>query len=507
MISLARITCSSKLALFLKSITLIHRSLGIVLGLLFMVWFVSGIGMMFSHGMPALTAEARLQHLPPLDLSEVQLTPERALLGAGIGVDPGAQAVLLMVMGRPAYRYTGEESLTVFADTGERLLELGPAGMIRIAASFMNLPSSALHHVAVLNRPDKWTIGQFGSMPLYKIRVDDAAGTELYVSASRGEVVTVTTRRERMLSWISTIPHLLYISPLNGYRALWRVVLLLTSALGAVLALTGIGMAVASKLNALPSSSTCPRWTRWHSTSGLVFGIFAFTWALSGMLYMVTSRPEPGTGIAQRISSALAGGPVDLSAFPINAKMWDERFGQRSVKEIEFVRIQGDHYYLVRGLERMPLLVQAGRPVSSENLFDVLERGLEVKQAPFSIDGIMERVRAATSGVAIVASEVLSEYDSDYDSSEGVRPLPVLRIKFGDPEETWVYIDTWLNRIEVRQARLDRMAKLIHRRLHTLDFLFRSSNRSIWVICVVVLCIGGIVVTATGFYLGVRQRI
>ena len=39
---------------------LTHRYLGIPLSFVFVVWFVSGIVMMYAGGMPSLTPEARL---------------------------------------------------------------------------------------------------------------------------------------------------------------------------------------------------------------------------------------------------------------------------------------------------------------------------------------------------------------------------------------------------------------------------------------------------------------
>ena len=55
--------------LFRKSVILAHRYLGIALSLLFVVWFASGITMMYAGGMPRLTPDERLERLPPLDLS------------------------------------------------------------------------------------------------------------------------------------------------------------------------------------------------------------------------------------------------------------------------------------------------------------------------------------------------------------------------------------------------------------------------------------------------------
>ena len=51
-----------------------HRWLGIVLGIVFMAWCVSGVVLMY-YGVPHLTAGERLMRLPPLDLSAIRVTP------------------------------------------------------------------------------------------------------------------------------------------------------------------------------------------------------------------------------------------------------------------------------------------------------------------------------------------------------------------------------------------------------------------------------------------------
>ena len=62
------------MSLIRKSLIVVHRYLGIVLSLLFVVWFLSGIGMMYARGMPRLTPELRLERLDALDLSRIQVT-------------------------------------------------------------------------------------------------------------------------------------------------------------------------------------------------------------------------------------------------------------------------------------------------------------------------------------------------------------------------------------------------------------------------------------------------
>src|SRR5688572_28863732 len=120
-----------------KSLILIHRYLGIALSLLFVVWFISGIGMMYAGGMPRLTPQLRLERISALDLRAVKLTPSEAADAAGLERPP-ARVLLLTVTERPAYRFGGA---TVFADTGEVLEEVVPAEAIAIAGRFMKLPA------------------------------------------------------------------------------------------------------------------------------------------------------------------------------------------------------------------------------------------------------------------------------------------------------------------------------------------------------------------------------
>ena len=58
-----------------------HRWLGILIGVLFVTWCVSGIVLMY-YGIPTLKAGERLMRLPALDLSTVQLTPAEAFAKA-----------------------------------------------------------------------------------------------------------------------------------------------------------------------------------------------------------------------------------------------------------------------------------------------------------------------------------------------------------------------------------------------------------------------------------------
>jgi hypothetical protein len=497
---------------FRKWMILIHRYLGIVLSLVFVTWFVSGIAMMYARDMPGLTPEARMERLPALDLERVWLTPSQAAEGASLGLNPG-RVVLLTVMDRPAYRFSGRETVTVFAETGERLVELGEGGVVKIAGSFMDLPREALRHAGVLTEPDQWTIGVRDQMPLHKIVVDDDARTELYVSTKMGEVVVLTTRATRALAWVAAIPHWFYFAPLRLNGPLWRQVVIWTAGLGAILALIGIILGVIQFAPSRPfqwkrigSYIPYSGWMRWHYITGVIFGILTFTWVFSGMLSMEPWGWASGGGTGDGIPRALSGGPADPADFPaVDAAAWKEALEGRSAREVAFVRIQGDPYYLVRGVEEKPLLVSPNQAGDTENLFDTAERPLEIKREPFSIESVMSRVKEGNPDAPIVESELLSEYDSYYYSFDGARPLPVLRIKFGDPDSTWFYIDPHMSQVTGRVTRIDRVERWIYNGFHSLDFSFWYYNRPLWYLGVIVLSIGCIASSAIGFYLGMKR--
>src|SRR5688572_527275 len=203
-----------------KWLILTHRYTGIVLSLLVVMWFATGITMMYAGGMPRLTPELRLTRLPNLDLAHVRLTAEEAATRAGFEESPG-RTLLLSIMGRPAYRFGSADPTTVFADTGDVLDEASVAQSRTIASRFAGVTEDQVVQVGTLTNVDQWTLVQSARLPLHKFRVDDELGTELYVSPAIGEVTMVTTRRGRALAWVSTIPHWFYYASLRSNQPLW----------------------------------------------------------------------------------------------------------------------------------------------------------------------------------------------------------------------------------------------------------------------------------------------
>jgi uncharacterized iron-regulated membrane protein len=158
-----------------RALILVHRYLGIPLSVLFVLWFVTGIAMIYVGGMPSLSAQARVERLPALDLAAVRYTPAEAAAQAASGF---GRVALTSVLERPAYRFASPYgAATVFADTGEPLDEIDAATARTVAAKFVGAPETDVELLRTVERPDQWTLQLGRDLPLYKFAVRDGAGT------------------------------------------------------------------------------------------------------------------------------------------------------------------------------------------------------------------------------------------------------------------------------------------------------------------------------------------
>jgi len=66
----------------------------------------------------------------------------------------------------------------------------------------------------------------------------------------------------------------------------------------------------------------------------------------------------------------------------------------------------------------------------------------------------------------------LSAYDAYYYSHTGMKPLPVLRIRYADPRRTWLYLDPQRGIIASRLERSGRWNRWLYHGFHSLGFPF-----------------------------------
>jgi hypothetical protein len=369
-----------------------------------------------------------------------------------------------------------------------------------VAARFVDVPEERVAFAETVDTVDQWTLTMRNALPLHRFDVSDGTGTRVYVSPSSGRVELVTTTQSRALAWIGTIPHWLYFTPLRTNQPLWYWTVVWLAIAACVLAVLGLVLGIWQLRRTRPfnASAAIPYrgWMRWHHILGLFFGVFALTWAFSGLLSMEPFDWTSAESVDVR-REVFTGGPVALASYPrFDERAWSDALGDRTLKEVELTRIRGDHYYSAR-FTRSTDAGAEGRRERLHQPYGVTgrnERGrlliaadtLRVRTEPFAVDGVLAALREAVTEAAVVESAVLEDYDSFYYSRGGQAPLPVLRVKYDDPMETWVYVDLATSQPVALVHRLHRVERRLYNGLHSLDYSVWSDKRPLWDIGMIV---------------------
>jgi hypothetical protein len=141
---------------------------------------------------------------------------------------------------------------------------------------------------------DQWTVaGEFDSdRPLYRIALNDVAGTEIYVASASGRVVLLTTRNMRLANYFGSIAHWIYPAALRHHAKAWGALMWWLS----LVATIGAGMGALLGLVRLGSGEASDGLRRAHHVSGAILSPFILCWIFSGFLSM-------DDGIASKVAA------------------------------------------------------------------------------------------------------------------------------------------------------------------------------------------------------------
>ena len=95
--------------------------------------------------------------------------------------------------------------------------------------------------------------------------------------------------------------------------------------------------------------------------------------------------------------------------------------------------------------------------------------------------------------------------DGYYRSRDAPRPLPVLRIRSGDDDGTWIYLDPRTGSIVQVLRRPDRVNRWLYHGLHSLDAAWLWHRRPLWDVTVIGLSLGGLALALSSATPGWRR--
>jgi uncharacterized iron-regulated membrane protein len=466
-----------------------HRYLGVAVGLLMVMWFASGIVMMYV-AYPERSETEKLRTLSPIAWDACCALDEQK-----IADDQPVRAAVLENMGtEPVLRFRPEgqrELMAALGPSGPFEIDALRARAIALAAAERLTGTSVKPLAAEAIDRDQWTVGEDyeGDRPLYRFLFDDPAGTEMYVSSATGQVVLWTTASERFWNWLGAVPHWLYFTELRANGPLWSQIMIWTSIVGGFLTVIGLTLGILQfKRGSGSRISPYRGWFYWHHIAGLFFGIVALTWVVSGTFSMNPWGFLEGGGGNERVR--VAGKPVPWSEMRASLAAVKANPPAGAVK-LSTALLDGKLFWLATTAEgEVERLDASGHKAPTE---------------PQDLTAAADRIAGEKE---IASQDMLAREDEYYFGAPGRRSgvtLPVYRVILNDAEHTRFYIDPTSGALMGRMDSAGRGYRWLFNGLHRIDFAPWLRARPLWDVIVLILMLGGLALTGTGAYLAILR--
>jgi uncharacterized iron-regulated membrane protein len=472
------------------TMVVLHRYLGVVLGVLMLAWFISGIVMMYVP-YPQRGESERISALAPIPW-------DRCCNFAGVRLAAGAlveSAQVENVADEPVLRLSTEDGPIIADLKGGQVLALGDTQANRVAQITAERIMGAAPLVLSADKieNDQWTVGDnsVNRRPLYRFMFNDPEATRLYISSVTGEVVVWTTRTQRFWNWLGAVPHWLYFTEFRRNGALWVQTIIWSSLLGTFLTVIGLYLGI-MRFRKGKGGRLSPYhgWFYWHHITGLFFGLVTLTWVVSGLFSMQPWGFLESAGGDER--QRLAG------AYPQWGQVQRSLESVRGGRMIDVVSLRaapfgGDLFWLAShrdgGVTRLDA---AGNP------------------APFTPDDLSRAAGLLAGGRGIRSAELVDSEDGYYFRFQGFAErdplvLPVYRIALNDDGNTRYYLNPSTGALLLRVDAAERGYRWLFNGLHRWDFTAAIRSRPFWDILVLFLMLGSTAGVATGVYLAVRR--
>jgi len=476
-------------ARLIRYIFALHRWVGVTLGLLMLLWCVSGVVMIWNP-YPSITLDDRdyrVEGLAPV------IAPDSLALPAIPDTATISSARIEMLASRPVISLAwseGEEGKRGLFDlaTAAAIEGIGEAEALAVANTYVQRHKlkGEPTYLRAIERDEFMVAGYFNARrPFHQVALHDPEDTILYISAKTGEVSQRTTGSQRVWTWLGAIPHWLFFTELRRNTPLWTQVIIWTSLAGCFLTITGLfaGIRQFRRRKSTGKLASPYRGAKfWHHMLGLVFGVLVLTFSFSGFTSMQPWGWLENTQASGEAAERYSGQPLTWAQ--VKPALETQAVALRTVS---------------RERSTVAMLQFEGRPWFMWQSADGSRRRLDASGQPAPFDeAAQQRATNLLAGPA-ARFEMMTAPDEYYYPGASSSDLPAVRI-IGEGD-TRFYLDPDTGAVRFIADDGAKGFRVLHMALHSFDFV----GSPIREILLVLAMIGVTAVCAFGVWLGARK--
>ncbi|MDA8652261.1 PepSY domain-containing protein [Porticoccaceae bacterium] len=440
----------------------LHRYLGVIFGVLILLWCISGFVMMFVQ-YPSLTNQERYSYMPPLSLGSCCLAPDISKTGS-----PQFRSFSLKSAPTGIHlRLAAADAATVYNALSGHIIP-GSTNITRLESAkavASALGASSARSVG-LTEVDQWSIipsvAKHGPFEIFEL--DDAEKNRLYYSTTSGELVQQVTYIERTWGWIGSVVHWIYPTVIRSNTELWVQVVIWLSAVSLFMVIIGavIGITSLKKKRGWRKSPYQGRFL-WHHYTSLATGLLMLTWLFSGLMSMYP------WGLMEGRSFATEEHNLRGSGFQLDPKVQTIIENVASLDlPLSTIEIKG---VMVAGFIT---LIATDTHGERSLIHRIAVDHHPNKEFP-TVDSLAAKIRPRAK---ITSVDFLTSGDSYYYNHHHKRQFPVYRIIYADGER--VYLDGLSFDIAAVFDQGRKTARWLYLGLHRGDFFPDLNAGMLW---------------------------
>jgi len=463
----------------------LHRYLGLALGLVFVIWFISGFVMMFSSFPKPLKAEYARLNSPVHPTITLNNRDSIKSLVLHTRLNSTRLSVTKLNGKQTTYNYPDMKTVSVYSESDCRKL-----AVCRTKAS--------VGEMEMISDYDRWIPWEKYKdyFPIYKYRMNDGKKTVLYVSSVTGEIVQETNRTTRLWAYLGAMPHWVYIKQLRLHADCWKNTIIIISALGSVMCLVGLWLGLSYSRKAWKRKRTISSitpykhfWFRWHHIFGLLFGLVTFTYVFSGMMSLCEVpqfiAKSPDENAVRSDTQALP-----LTCFTRNLNEVLKHYPQTNC--VEWNMIGEEPCYKISDKEGHITMIHADsnrteyHPLFSKKEIQIIYNK-QIGRHPFSLT-------------------LQNEYDNYYIPSQKRQcPLPVYCLAIDDEFKTTLYINPKTSGLLAEYNHNNRIRRWTYNFLHSFNSLWLLEHPFLRRLLEICLLGGGLMLSITAIVLTLKR--